>query len=203
MAKTMLSSITLLLLALTYVLIPQTHPLPFKVLTQPRTPTTALYTAPPFNLLVFPNSPTPTGTATPLYLTSTGSTTTTRSQGAVCWLSPASDLYCGNFKVAIGFVSLSTFPPSPLNLPPIFYKFSLPNGRRVPSSTQATKITACTATTGCETSGWKINSTDFGLSWSDAGFVWRESDGSAWAVFENGGVEGEGVVGARLKASFS
>lgn len=73
----------------------------------------------------------------------------------------------------------------------------------MPDSSQATIITACTTTTGCETSGWKINSTDYGLSWSNAGFAWRESDGSAWALFEGTSVPGgDGVVGARLKAAF-
>lgn len=81
-------------------------------------------------------------------------------------------LFCGNFQTAIG----------------------------LPTTSDATKITACTAT-DCGTKGWAIDNADLTLGWQDADFAYKSSDGTTWAVFEGGGVSD--AVGAKLVAKFS
>ncbi|RDL36900.1 uncharacterized protein BP5553_06252 [Venustampulla echinocandica] len=131
----------------------------------------ALSTAPPFWLRIVGQSQDPNGT--PLYLTSTGSTTRDKNAAAVCWNSPYGELFCGDFSHAIG----------------------------VPSNTDATVLKGCVAER-CLTKQINIDSNTLALDWSQANFWYSASTGSAWATLRGAKAPTEDAVPATMLATF-
>ncbi|KAF4625993.1 hypothetical protein G7Y89_g12173 [Cudoniella acicularis] len=137
--------------------------------------TTAVSTAPPFRLIV-----NPTGyTGSTLYLLANGNTTTDFYSAAECWVSPTSQLFCGDFNNAVG----------------------------IPSGQNSSVLAACIASgsTTCTTGGWNIvqNSTPtISLTWPGYAFSYDTGSQTAYAVVSGSNAPDTAAVPATLVCGF-
>ncbi|KAG9238547.1 hypothetical protein BJ875DRAFT_437326 [Amylocarpus encephaloides] len=133
--------------------------------------TTAVSTAPPFKMLVIPSSSAP---AAPIYLTQSGSTTTSKQNAPICWNSYTTELFCGDYSHPMG----------------------------VPSPSSTSILKPCADNTPCATKAFAINPDNLSVGWAGKEFWYSPSSGQVWAADAGRGAP-EGMVKTILRAGFS